>query len=109
MIAFVPRPPLRQLAAAVVVAALAGWSPLPARVEVHGPVLAFDPLDRTAFEHRLYVASDEGIIEVEFHGVLPDTIRDGAEVVVRGDLLAPDHVDADLVIAKCPSHYSRGQ
>jgi cytochrome c-type biogenesis protein CcmE len=107
MIAFVPRPPLRLLAAVAGVAVLAAWPSRPARVSVHGYVTgALEPLDRAALEHHLVVATEDGMIEVEYHGVLPDTIREGAEVLVRGEEVAPWLVDADELLGKCPSRHS---
>jgi cytochrome c-type biogenesis protein CcmE len=104
VIAFVPRPPFRLLAAAAGLAALAAWSS-PTRVSVHGYVMALDPPDPTSLEHRLLVLTDADLIEVEYRGVLPDTIREEAEVVVRGDEITPWLVDADELIGKCPSRY----
>jgi cytochrome c-type biogenesis protein CcmE len=107
VIAFVPRPPYRLLAAAAGLAALAAlavWSS-PTRVSVHGYVMALDPPDPAALDHRLLVLTDGDLIEVEYRGVLPDTIREEAEVVVRGDAITPSLVDADELIGKCPSRY----
>jgi len=47
-----------------------------------------------------------GIIDVTYTGIVPDTFKDEAEVVLKGSL-APDgfHVVKDGVVAKCPSKY----
>jgi cytochrome c-type biogenesis protein CcmE len=47
-----------------------------------------------------------GVVEVSYTGIVPDTFKDEAEVVLKGQL-APDgfHVVKDGVVAKCPSKY----
>jgi cytochrome c-type biogenesis protein CcmE len=45
-------------------------------------------------------------VAVRYTGVVPDTFKNGAEVVVKGRL-GPDgfQVDPDGIMAKCPSKY----
>jgi len=46
-------------------------------------------------------------MSVSYTGIVPDTFKDEAEVVLRGEL-TPDggfHTDPNGVIAKCPSKY----
>ncbi len=47
-----------------------------------------------------------GVVNASYVGVVPDTFKDEAEVVLKGKL-APDgfHVDPNGVMAKCPSKY----
>jgi len=44
-------------------------------------------------------------VDVFYAGTIPDTFKDGAEVVVKGKL-AGDGFHATEVMAKCPSKYS---
>lgn len=48
-----------------------------------------------------------GIIEASYTGLLPDTFKDEAEVVLKGtfDVNGRFHVQKDGVMAKCPSKY----
>jgi cytochrome c-type biogenesis protein CcmE len=44
-------------------------------------------------------------LAVRYHGIVPDTFVDGADVVVEGRF-APDRVfEAHTLLAKCPSKY----
>jgi cytochrome c-type biogenesis protein CcmE len=47
-----------------------------------------------------------GIVSASYVGIVPDTFKDEAEVVLKGKL-GPDgfHVDPNGVMAKCPSKY----
>jgi cytochrome c-type biogenesis protein CcmE len=47
-----------------------------------------------------------GVVDVSYTGIVPDTFKDEAEVVLKGQL-GPDgfHVVKDGVVAKCPSKY----
>ena len=47
------------------------------------------------------------VMDVSYTGIVPDTFKDEAEVVLRGNL-TPDggfHTDPNGVVAKCPSKY----
>ena len=46
------------------------------------------------------------VVEASYKGIVPDTFKDEAEVVLKGRL-APDgfHTDPNGVVAKCPSKY----
>ena len=47
-----------------------------------------------------------GIVDATYTGVLPDTFKDEAEVVLKGSFTADGfHVQPDGVMAKCPSKY----
>jgi cytochrome c-type biogenesis protein CcmE len=47
-----------------------------------------------------------GVVDAMYTGIVPDTFKDEAEVVLKGTL-GPDgfHVVKDGVVAKCPSKY----
>jgi len=47
-----------------------------------------------------------GVVEASYTGIVPDTFKAEAEVVLQGQL-APDgfHVKPNGVVAKCPSKY----
>jgi cytochrome c-type biogenesis protein CcmE len=49
-----------------------------------------------------------GVVEASYTGIVPDTFKDEAEVVLKGQL-SPDHkvfhTDPNGVMAKCPSKY----
>ena len=44
-------------------------------------------------------------LPVSYHGVIPDTFVDGADVVVQGRLGAQGTFEAHTMLAKCPSKY----
>jgi cytochrome c-type biogenesis protein CcmE len=47
------------------------------------------------------------VISASYTGLVPDTFKDGAEVVATGGLTADDRLDVvqDGIMAKCPSKY----
>jgi cytochrome c-type biogenesis protein CcmE len=50
------------------------------------------------------------VVEVSYTGIVPDTFKSGAEVVLRGRLAADGfHTVPDGVVAKCPSKYEPSQ
>jgi cytochrome c-type biogenesis protein CcmE len=52
-------------------------------------------------------AAPGGIVEASYTGLLPDTFKDEAEVVLKGSFDEQGHfkVQKDGVMAKCPSKY----
>jgi cytochrome c-type biogenesis protein CcmE len=48
-------------------------------------------------------------LSVSYHGIIPDTFVDGAEVVVEGDLGGDGRFVADNMLAKCPSKYEAAE
>jgi cytochrome c-type biogenesis protein CcmE len=51
-------------------------------------------------------ANDVHVVEASYTGIVPDTFKDEAEVVLRGKLTpAGFHTDPNGVTAKCPSKY----
>ena len=61
---------------------------------------------RDALQYRFRVHSNGHVVQAHYTGVVPDTFKDGSEVVLKGQLgdsgfdVAPDGV-----MAKCPSKY----
>ncbi len=54
---------------------------------------------------RFNVTDGQAAIPVEYHGVVPDTFVDGADVVVEGGLRQDGTFVASNLLAKCPSKY----
>jgi cytochrome c-type biogenesis protein CcmE len=51
-------------------------------------------------------AANDHIVEASYTGIVPDTFKDEAEVVLKGKLSpAGFHTDPNGVTAKCPSKY----
>lgn len=44
-------------------------------------------------------------MEVHYDGILPDTFKEGSEVLVEGKYTPNGYFDAQTVMAKCPSKY----
>jgi cytochrome c-type biogenesis protein CcmE len=70
---------------------------------------------RDSLDYQFYVSADQNkpaegdrnVVRAYYSGVVPDTFKEDAEVVVKGTL-QPDgtfQVQPDGVIAKCPSKY----
>lgn len=59
---------------------------------------------RTHYQFHILGQSGKSI-QVFYDGILPDTFRDGAELVVEGKLEKPDLFIANTVFAKCPTKY----
>ncbi len=59
----------------------------------------------TLDEHVFTLVAADQTIEVGYHGALPDTFSDDAEVVALGTLEREGHFEATEVVAKCPSRY----
>ena len=56
-------------------------------------------------QYQFTVARNGKSAVVHFNGVVPDTFKDGAIVVVSGKMTKQGWFDANEVIAKCPSKY----
>jgi cytochrome c-type biogenesis protein CcmE len=61
---------------------------------------------RDALEYRFDVHSNGHVVRAMYTGIVPDTFKDEAEVVLKGTL-GPEgfHVRPDGIMAKCPSKY----
>ena len=51
------------------------------------------------------VTDGEATLPVSYHGIIPDTFVDGADVVVEGRLTPQGSFEAHTLLAKCPSKY----
>jgi cytochrome c-type biogenesis protein CcmE len=77
------------------------------RLQLHGFVV-----DKSIFvkqdtlEYRFQIQNKGSVVPASYTGIVPDTFKDGSEVVLKGHL-GPDGfaVDANGVMAKCPSKY----
>ena len=60
----------------------------------------------TSLEYRFQVQSNGRVVPATYTGIVPDTFKDEAEVVLKGTLRADGfHVEPNGVMAKCPSKY----
>lgn len=64
---------------------------------------------RSGVTFRLLDSQDKGkAIWVKYAGVVPDTFKDGAEVIVEGALPNGHQTfDANVLMTKCPSKYQK--
>jgi cytochrome c-type biogenesis protein CcmE len=77
------------------------------RISLHGHVV-----DKSIFakpntlEYRFQIHSNGKVVAARYTGVVPDTFKDGSEVVLKGQL-GPHGFDVSPngVMAKCPSKY----
>ena len=76
-------------------------------LQLHGYVVENSVFARkSTLEYRFEVQSNGKVVQARYTGVLPDTFKGGAEVVLKGRL-GPHGFDVDRngVMAKCPSKY----
>jgi cytochrome c-type biogenesis protein CcmE len=77
------------------------------RLQLHGFVVRDSILRRqNSLDYRFQIANNGKMVLADYSGIVPDTFKDDAEVVLKGRL-GPDgfHVDPNGVMAKCPSKY----
>jgi cytochrome c-type biogenesis protein CcmE len=77
------------------------------KLQLHGYVVPDSILrKRDSLDYRFQVQSKGAVIPARYSGIVPDTFKDEAEVVLKGTL-TPDgfSVDPNGVMAKCPSKY----
>ena len=88
------------------------------RLQLHGYVVAGSILrKRDSLEYRFKVQNNPmgagqtgGIVEASYTGIVPDTFKGEAEVVLRGHLGSDGfHTDPNGVMAKCPSKYEAAE
>ncbi|HSC25897.1 MAG TPA: cytochrome c maturation protein CcmE [Vicinamibacterales bacterium] len=81
------------------------------RLQLHGYVVE-NSVGRKpdSLEYRFDIKNNGHVVRAYYTGVVPDTFKGGAEVVVKGRL-GPDGfvVDPNGVMAKCPSKYEAGR
>jgi len=77
------------------------------RLQLHGFVVPGSILRRPdTLDYKFKVHNKGSVVEASYTGIVPDTFKDEAEVVLKGRL-SPDgfHTAANGVMAKCPSKY----
>ena len=81
------------------------------RLQLHGFVVDDSILRKpNTLEYRFQVQSNGKVVPVRYTGVVPDTFKDGSEVVLKGRL-GPEGfaVEPNGVMAKCPSKYQAAE
>jgi cytochrome c-type biogenesis protein CcmE len=77
------------------------------KLQLHGFVVPRSIMRRRdSLDYRFDVASKGQIVRASYRGIVPDTFKDDAEVVLKG-VLTPQgfEVESNGVMAKCPSKY----
>ena len=75
------------------------------KLQLHGFVVPDSIMKKpNSLDYWFQVQSNGQTVSATYTGVVPDTFKDGAEVVLTGKL-SPDGFHADQVTAKCPSKY----
>ena len=77
------------------------------RLQLHGFVVADSILRRQdSLDYQFRIESNGSVVAARYTGVVPDTFKSRAEVVVKGRL-GPGgfDVERDGIMAKCPSKY----
>ena len=64
---------------------------------------------KTGMDVRFNVTDGQAALPVEYHGVIPDTFVDGADVVIEGGLRQDGTFVASNLLAKCPSKYEAAE
>ena len=63
-----------------------------------------------SLDYRFEVAFNGQIVKASYTGIVPDTFKDGSEVVLKGHLQSGSFaVESNGVMAKCPSKYEAGK
>jgi cytochrome c-type biogenesis protein CcmE len=76
------------------------------RLQLHGFVSDLRQRPNT-LDYRFHVNNNGKIITAQYSGVVPDTFKNGAEVVLKGQLHSGGFaVEPNGVMAKCPSKYN---
>jgi cytochrome c-type biogenesis protein CcmE len=77
------------------------------RLQLHGYVERDSIMRRRdSLDYRFTVHTNGHVVQATYTGIVPDTFKDDAEVVLKGTL-TPDgfQVEPNGVMAKCPSKY----
>jgi|SRR4051794_12734996 cytochrome c-type biogenesis protein CcmE len=75
------------------------------RLQLHGYVEGIER-KRNSLDYRFSVQSNGQVVRASYSGVVPDTFKEGAEVVLKGTLGSDGFlVERNGVMAKCPSKY----
>jgi len=78
------------------------------RLQLHGYVVPGSIFRRKdTLEYRFQVQSKGSMVNATYNGIVPDTFKDEAEVVLKGTLTPAGSFDVQPngVMAKCPSKY----
>jgi cytochrome c-type biogenesis protein CcmE len=77
------------------------------KLQLHGYVVPDSILrKRDSLDYRFQVQSKGAVIPASYSGIVPDTFKDEAEVVLKGTLTPHGFtVEPNGVMAKCPSKY----
>ena len=81
-------------------------------LQLHGYVVKGSWLRRgDTLEYQFKVENKGSAVLASYTGVLPDTFKDEAEVVLKGRLTSNDHFEVapNGVMAKCPSKYEEAK
>jgi cytochrome c-type biogenesis protein CcmE len=85
------------------------------RLQLHGYVVPGSLYVKpSTLEYRFKVQNNParsgqsgGVVDATYTGIVPDTFKDEAEVVLKGQLTSTGfHTDPNGVMAKCPSKYT---
>jgi len=77
------------------------------KLQLHGHVVDGSIMRRRdTLDYRFKIENNGYSVDATYTGVVPDTFKDGSEVVVKGRLDATGFaVEPNGVMAKCPSKY----
>ena len=77
------------------------------RLQLHGFVVPGSILvKRDSLEYKFRVQNKGSVVEASYTGVVPDTFKDEAEVVLKGRLTPTGfHTEPNGGMAKCPSKF----
>jgi len=77
------------------------------RLQLHGFVVAGSIKRRPdSLDYIFKVESNGAVVDASYTGIVPDTFKDEAEVVLKGRLAGDGfHTEPNGVMAKCPSKY----
>ena len=77
------------------------------KLQLHGHVVDKSIMRRPdTLDYIFQIHSNGHVVNARYTGVVPDTFKDGSEVVIKGTLGADGfHVSPNGVMAKCPSKY----
>jgi len=77
------------------------------KLQLHGYVVPQSVfVNQRTLEYKFKVQSNGRIVDARYTGVVPDTFKDDAEVVLKGTLAHDGFtVERNGVMAKCPSKY----
>jgi cytochrome c-type biogenesis protein CcmE len=79
------------------------------QLKLHGFVEGVKRKPNT-LEYRFKVQNNGHLVQASYTGIVPDTFKEGAEVVLDGKLSDGGFVvDKDGVMAKCPSKYEEAK